>query len=392
MGFAAGHASAAEVPRGFSHDAYVWQRQWTPALTNALRSSASRIASWRVLAAEIGREKRLLRSMPDRAILRNTNRPVVLVFRIDGRVSEWHANVLLTEIVTVLADWRRSGLEISAIEIDHDCATFGLRPYAAFLASARRIIPQSVRLAITALPAWLGAAHLRAVLAEVDEAVFQVHSVVSPQHGLFDLALAREWVRQFATVTPVPFRVALPTYGSRVQWDENGRVLTVESEAPTRTRSSAEAFELEIQPESIATFLEELRSDTPRRLMGIAWFRVPTANDRRAWSQRTWEAVMDGQPLEARLEARAIPGDIDGVFDVVLENRGNRDGDLPTEVAVDAKANCLVADAVADYEFLREGGGIRFRRTHPGKLRADRRRVVGWIRCNEREVALNVVP
>src|SRR5260370_4747714 len=40
-----------ELPR----DAYIWQRQWTPAITAALEQNSDVMRAWRVLVAELGR-------------------------------------------------------------------------------------------------------------------------------------------------------------------------------------------------------------------------------------------------------------------------------------------------------------------------------------------------
>ena len=103
--------------------------------------------------------------------------------------------------------------------------------------------------------------------------------MLSPQQGLFDGPLALHWVRQYAAVTPKPFRVALPAYGmALLGFDAQGA--QVESESSLRVAGNGR--ELTVAPQQIADFLQTLAQQTPPRLRGIIWFRLPLADDRRA--------------------------------------------------------------------------------------------------------------
>jgi len=79
--------ASAPVGRVLPQDAYVWQRHWTPALTDAMTRSASLVRGWRVLAAQSDAAGGLHRVSVDREALRASNRPVVLVVRLDSHVS-----------------------------------------------------------------------------------------------------------------------------------------------------------------------------------------------------------------------------------------------------------------------------------------------------------------
>ena len=86
-------------------------------------------------------------------------------------------------------------------------------------------------------------------------------------------------MRQYAAVTPKPFRVALPAYGmALLGFDAQGA--QVESESSLRVAGNGR--ELTVAPQQIADFLQTLAQQTPPRLRGIIWFRLPLADDRRA--------------------------------------------------------------------------------------------------------------
>lgn len=365
-------------PVPLEHDVYVWQRQWSPAVTAALTQSADLVHAWRVLAAQTDASGRLLPVAIDRTALAATQRPVVLVIRIDGQLSSWDADALLTQVIALRDTWK--GAPLAGVEIDHDCGTARLPTYAGFLARLKSAL-RATPLSITALPAWLASAELERVAAQADEVVLQVHAVQSPRAGLFDPALARTWIDRFAARVHKPFRVALPTYGSRVAWDDDGRVVAVESEAPLLAGGS-EASELIAAPADVAQLLAGLRGDPPRGLAGIVWFRLPTAQDARAWSLPTWRAVIGGTPLKTSLVAFFQPGAAPGAVDIVLRNDGEVDGRLPGRIRL--PAGCTVADGVNGYVLAYAKAHPFLRRDRDGWLRAHYQRAVGWARCGDR--------
>jgi hypothetical protein len=369
------------------HDAYVWQRVWTPAVNQAMRDSAAAIHEWRVLAAQTDVQGRLQRFSPDESALIASGRPVIPVVRIDGQLAHWDETALLRDTLALWHDWQGSGVPLAGLEIDHDCASARLPAYAHFLAQLHAALPPQTMLSITALPTWLQSAGLRSVLAQVDQSVLQVHAVRDPRAGLFDAALALHWVKDYAGRSDKPFRVALPDYGSRVSWDAQGRLADVESEAATLD-FSADAHELLAQPQVIADFIRTLQRDPPPHLQGIAWFRLPTAQDLRAWSLPTWLAVIRGQSLDTQLQAYVHHSDVAGTFDVQLQNTGAIDAMLPLRVTL--PTGCMVADGVNGYRLQRDDNTVSLQRLQPGLLRAHHQRTIGWLRCPIKKGALHV--
>lgn len=374
-------------PPPLTHDAYIWQRVWTPALDEAMHESAAAIWQWRVLAAQTDAGGRLHPVTADRAALLSNGKPVVLVLRIDGQLGQWDEEALLADTLALWHDWQGSGLNLAGLEIDHDCGTARLPAYAHFLGRLHAALGSGVMLSITALPAWLGSPALDRVLAQVDQSVLQVHAVRDPRAGLFDPALAGHWAREYSARSRRPFLLALPNYGSRVSWDAQGRLASVQSEAATLDQRDA-MRELLVEPAALAAFLQQLQADPPAHLRGIAWFRLPTAQDQRAWSVSTWLAVIRGQSLQTRLEATARPGDMPGTQDLWLDNRGTIDAALPQTIGL--PASCALADGINGYRLQRQAQGLSLQRTQPGLLRALQQRKVGWARCQTDGVTLHV--
>lgn len=371
-------AACSQKPPPLPHDVYVWQRVWTPAVTAAVADAGGTVSGWRVLGAELDGQGVWRPADPDRAVLAATAKPVVLVVRIEGQLVRWDGAKLRRAVLALAEGWRRDGLTVAAIEIDHDCATARLLAYAEFLRLLRAEMPRDMQLSLTALPTWLGSPALDNVLARVDEAVLQVHAVSDPRGGLFDARRARAWMKDFGKRMNRPWRVALPAYGSRVVWDAQGRIAAIESERPALI-GGAISSELIASPQGMVDFLTALDRDRPPHLAGITWFRLPADGDARAWSLPTWRAVVGGQQLRPRLTVLAQAANSTGLYDVMLANHGTTDGVLPERVLLDGK--CTAADGINQYDIERRGDGFALRRATNGLMRPGGRRAIGWARC-----------
>ncbi len=106
------------------HDAYIWQRQWSPSLDRAVIASASRVRTWRVLAAEVDSRGQLVESSPHLDVLARAARPVIPVIRISGRLPDWDEHDLTRDLVrhtqTLVRRWRDAGVDVTGVEMDHD--------------------------------------------------------------------------------------------------------------------------------------------------------------------------------------------------------------------------------------------------------------------------------
>jgi hypothetical protein len=274
----------AAVP--LTHDAYVWQRAWTGAVRTSVAHAPSELAGLRVLTFEIARDGTATSPAVSIEALLRANRPITAVVRIDGsRVS---AETSLAPALERIERWRRAGVPVAGLEIDHDCATAALGVYAIWLEAnrpsaprgagegaaasfARAVRSDALRFSITALPTWANAPPdvLHVLAAAVDEIVLQVHAVQAP--AIFDPTTARRWVERFAAAVPAgtSLRVALPTY---------------------KVALGA------ANPDEVATLLRSLEHDPVAGVTGVVWFRLPVAADRAAWPAPVLAAVIRGAP------------------------------------------------------------------------------------------------
>ena len=354
---------------------YVWQRQWTPAHDAALRDSHTDFSTLRVLALQAFPQSGWSRARIDPALLKRDGRPLIAVVRLDGQLNGLDRDEVTAQIQQVLSDWQGQGLTLSGVEIDHDAGNARLPAYREFLTHLRGVLPASLPLSITALPAWLDSSELPALLATVDSSVLQVHAVSDPRRGLFDPDQARQWARAWSRNTSKPFYLALPAYGVALLPGAGGAPV-VESEVPIER--GGERRELLADPQQLSKLGAELRADPPAHLAGLIWFRLPLANDRRAWSLTTLIAVARGDTLDSRVGLKLSAQD--GLYDISLSNQGNLDSAWPERLTL-AVQGCEGADALAGYALQQRPDLLTFTRLRDGRIPAGGQRAIGWARC-----------
>lgn len=378
----AGCGSLSDAP--LSQQAYVWQRTWTPAVSEAVRDVPQPISAWRVLVAETDAAGGWRRFDPDVSALESGHRPLIAVIRIDGQRRVADADLLARDILRSF-DTFPNGVW-GSLEIDYDCPTNGLSRYARLLTALRARLPSGIGLSITALPTWIGSDRLRELLSIPNQSVLQVHSVIDPHRGLFDPTLARAWIEAYARISPRPFSIALPDYGSRVEFDTRGRLVDVisEDEDPGPERAGEE---LQAAPVSVARFLAALRVSHPSLLRGIVWFRLPVAGDQRIWSTETWGRVMSGEALKPHLVI-AVLKDSYGAYQVRLGNSGNVDAPMPGLVVV--PVGCPEADGEGPYEVQQRAGETVWQLSTARWLPVGHSVRVGWIRCRFEEEGVHL--
>lgn len=362
---------------------YVWQRVWTPAVTTAMERVDSYAFGWRILVAEADVRGAWKEFSSGATPTGTPSKPLTAVIRIEGQHGLQDSERLAAQFLTWVHA-QRTG-RWSTLEIDYDCPTRQLAGYTSLMKSLRRALPTSMRLSLTALPTWIPSPDLPALLSVADESVLQVHSVLDPHRGLFVGAVALNWATSYARVTNRPFSVALPDYGSRVAWDEAGHLLSVLSEEPA-PQSGPVQKELEADPRDVAAFLERLRTQHPRNLTGIVWFRLPVEGDERIWSLSCLESVIQGRPLISRRVVSAERDDF-GAYRVIVSNIGTVDMPLPRAVRMNS---CVQADGLTGYVVRHGSDDLSFVTGRSSMLRAGHRVAIGWTRCGFRQEALAI--
>ncbi len=378
-------------------EAYVWQRDWSPAVREAV-GQAKDFSSLVVLAAEVDlsqRAPRVVRVPLDAEALKGYGKPVGVAVRVltfPGLFADKPEAVRFLQglVRDVAAEARAKGIALAEIQIDYDCPAARLKDYRDLLASLKPAAAP-VPLTFTVLPVWLNQKYTFQKLSEAaDGYVLQVHSLEPPDDpGPGDIELtkpraARYWVEEAAEFER-PFRVALPTYSYQAAYDARGKLLGLLAEGPLVTFDPRVTIHTaRSDPAAMADLIRGWNRARPRQLTGILWYRLPVAGDRNNWTWPTLRAVMAGRAPQAQVKAVARKPQ-PGLVEIDLVNEGEANSPLPATVQVRWKDDSfLAADGLAGFGLRREGAR-EIRLEWPGRpagaaLHPGERRMVAWLR------------
>ncbi len=383
------------------HQAYIWQRVWTPAVVEAVRTHGTNFSQLVALKTEVAWERqgpKVHRVRIDYEALRECKVPLGLALRIGPFRGPFATNdpvaLMLQKLASEMVLEARSNQTIPAeLQLDFDCAESNLDGYRLWVqAIARKVAPLPVR--ITALPSWLKRSSFKPLAEAAGAYVLQVHSLVRPKNAqaeahLCDPDAARKAVEK-ADLIGIPFRVALPTYSYLLAFGTDGKFIGLSAEGPSGGwPENAEVREMNSNPTEIAGLVEHWRAHRPRHMGELIWFRLPSAQDTFNWRWPTLSAIMCGQsPRERmRVELRRVDA---GLMEIDLVNLGEID--FSSRLAVEVHwegARLVAADALNGFEILnQEPTAIRFQsKIRPVRIRTGERVTIGWVRLDqEREV------
>lgn len=322
------------------HEAYVWQRAWSAALTDRL-NDVQPLQGLVVLAAEMswtGGEAHTVMVAMDEPALVHTGKPIGLAIRINTFSGSFDAaaDQVANMVEQVVQRAERAGLHVDEVQLDFDCPTSKLGGYRAWVNAVRDKLPAEP-IAVTVLPSWMNSGDFGPLVSAAGGFVLQVHSVQRPESmadvpPLCEPRKAKQWVEQAARFG-VPFRVALPTYAYVLGFDASGKFIGAASEGGRRWPNGATLMRLSADADAMATLVRTWTDRRPALMTGLIWYRLPIASDTLNWRWPTLAAVMAGhvKPGEVRVEVTPAPA---GWLDVKLRNAGQTDVPMNVQVAL----------------------------------------------------------
>lgn len=381
-----------------ANDAYVWQRAWTPSVTQAVRTHAGAFGMLSVLVGEVtwtSTAPQVVRVTPHFATLQTV--PQDTEIGIALRVGSFHgpfapddatARFLRRTARECLDEATKSRVAVAEFQIDFDCAERHLDGYRVWIEALRRELAP-VPVVFTALPSWLNRSAFRRLAASSDGFVLQVHSLARPRllHEpavLCDPVAARQAVERAAQSTAgVPFRVALPTYGYLLAFGSNNAYLGASAEGPLPARPSGTQYrELSADPSAMAPLVADWTGDRPASMKGLIWYRLPVEGDRFNWQWRTLETVMAGRTPAARLEA-FLDSPSEGLTEVRVVNQGSADRTGPVAIRLSwSGARRLGADGIRGFEAVFTGPNDVLFTNAICRLPAGEGSRIGWVRLH----------
>lgn len=364
FGCVAAAASAA------THEAYVWQRQFTEEVVDAVRTFAPQLGGVCVLAAEVSWKPKpdVVRPAVNYKALAAVGKPIGLALRINDYPGAFAtdgttAKLLASLVRGMLAKAQEAGLTVAEVQIDYDCAESKLAGYRRWLTAFRAETDAvKTKLVITALPAWLKHGDFTMLARATDGFVLQVHSLERPKSPdaaftLCDPERAKAWARQ-ASAAGVPFRIALPTYGYLLGFDAKGKFLGLAAEGRLPVwPQGAQVRAIRADAPAMARLANELLAAPPAHCTGLIWFRLPVPGDRHNWAASTFSAVLRGEIPAAKLVA-TVEHPERGLAEIVIENRGQTTEPLPRDVALKwaTDMRLLAADGIGGFRLEIRGG------------------------------------
>lgn len=374
--------------------AYVWQREWTPAVSAAVVQAAPKLAGLVVFGADVswceGRPK-TLRCSIDWKTLRETHRPVGLAMRIAPWPGPFDDESITKELAgqaqALLERARQEQVPCDEFQIDFDCAQKKLAGYTLWLKALRQTV-KPVRFVITTLPAWLDEKDLPALLDQTDGWVLQVHSAMPEKTGArvsaCDPERARRWVAKAAKLHR-PYEVALSTYSAQAGYDESGKLLGLALDGiqpawPGGTR----VMQFDSDADALVKRVNEWQADHPPGMQGLLWYRLPVATDQRNWRWPTFAAVIEGRTPRHHL---TVETEGDNPVDLSLVNDGEADEEL-SEVRMRVTwdgSEPTASEALPGWNLKIETphSAIFFSLNQTPRLPPGARRSIGWLRFNQ---------
>ena len=372
---------------------YIWQREWTLAVVDALGEADRRMDGVVILGAEInlaGKKPEIAKATIDWDAVKRESEHCSLALRIAPfagpfRSDDAPAQAIVDLAKQLLSDARAHDVNLEEFQFDFDCAQKNLGSYRTWLIALKPIV-QPTRFVITVLPAWLNDSEFRKLVREVDGYVLQVHSVpmsAGTNAKLSDARLAREWVGKAARFG-MPFAVALPTYRCAAGYGPDGKLLSVAMDSvqpvwPPGTR----VLEFGADADEIAALVNDWQKTRPAQLRELIWYRVPIATDTRNWRWPTLSAVMSGRLPEHTLN---ILQEGENPIDLSIFNAGEADERFNANVTATWNGAGLTAsDALAGWNMKSENGRAIFRVTasHGMRLPPGATRKIGWLRFDQ---------
>jgi len=381
------------------HSAFVWQRDWSPAVQSAITRHKRNFASLVPLAAEVrftptGPEAFLVPL--DWQSLQSLPHPLEIALRIGpyrdtGPTSHQRAGQFLAGLAaSIQATAAGNGVLVSEIQLDFDCPESRLDDYRIWLQTIQSAVPRT-RVTVTALPSWLDRSSCARLARAAGGYVLQVHSLSKPDDDdspitLCDPAAARRAVETAGRIG-VPFRVALPTYGYLTAFDANGKFLGLSAEGPdVRWPPFARTKRVMADPDELAALVRDWTRDRPACLRGLLWYRLPVDGDRLNWSWPTLAAVIRGQSPAARLETR-LETPRPGLVEITLTNTGNRAATLASGVRIRwTDARLVAGDGWRGFQLIRNGADSAQLQPPADSIRSplapEQSVRIGWLRLD----------
>lgn len=394
-------------------DVYVWQRDWSPAVREAVADESGHFRRFVILAAEISPRSpsgRVAEINPDYAGVAKSVREIGLAIRIaplplkdtDAMAPDSSQTVQICQVaVRAIANAQRAGLRVDELQIDFDCAESKLAGYENWVDAIKRAITPT-RVVITVLPSWMKHATFAELVRSAGSYILQVHSLHKPNGpddpmNLCDIAEARQYAAQAAKLG-VPFRVAFPTYSYMAGFSPDGKLLGLSADGPAASWPVGTILRvMHSDPVALGSQVAQWLAKPPLGMTGIIWYRLPIAGEAMNWRAITLHEVMAGRSPKPRVAVQLVHTQA-ALVDIFLANTGDADGPIAGSVNTSLPASEVIAsEAMGGFDRIdTPTGNVSFSAANSPTQRwiaPGERLEVGWLRLSaDKEVQADVTP
>ena len=268
---------------------YIWQRQWTEAVTQAADAVAAEELF--ILRAELeitNNEWQWQRiSIPEKY------QTSTAVLRVPAKALH-NPEKLINELYH-----ENTSLKTKKIQFDIDVPESQLKHYAQILSLLKMRLP-GYELSITLLPCHLNCQESKTVIQAVDWWVLQLHGITVPTHRkekyqLMDRTVVATALKK-ARTTQSQFKIALPTYAYVLSFHADGTFRRLYSEGFS---GNGDTSNLELAAPDLQFIASIIRANPD---IDLLWFRLPVKNDRWTLSTDTLTLLSQGITPKEKLE------------------------------------------------------------------------------------------
>ncbi|CAK7191834.1 hypothetical protein COMNV_00014 [Commensalibacter sp. Nvir] len=355
--------------------AYIWQKKWLKTLDISIKQSSPYIEAWHFLAGEYEPEGIIRYPNINFKLLKKTSLPLIAVYRFD-RLHPLPSSKELLNLIQNSPAFKE--FHIHSIELDLDWPSLKLMAYVTLIRELRRQLPNDIRFYFTALPDWLNSASFPQLTEQAEAPILQLHAIENPKEGIFNEKKAQVYINQMNRLSKKPFYIALPTYGLKVNWLPSGNLAFIAGENKTALNYAGHEFYSD--PILLSRFVAKLELNTPRKLKGLIWFRLPVSNDQRNWSLKTWKALLTKERLySSYIILFNKDKNLAHIFTIEILNTGNTPLSLPKKINL----TCSIGDGFFPYTITNDNNdnAMLILTNFPYLLNTDTRLQVGWMRC-----------
>lgn len=390
----------ATICYAYENNIYIWQRSWDENIRSAVRDIEPCSSHFIILCGDLKYADNKPAFTPVNIrweYFKPGKSTVTLAFRINTYASQLFTNdsalnqvvIDIKEIIdSAISAAQKEGTKIKGIQFDYDCPTSKLDRYEAFLKVCNEKFP-SIPISITALPAWLDSGNFINLVKQTSYYVLQLHSFEKPKNineanNIFPRDKAGAYLDKASGLNH-PYYISLPTYGYEVVFTKEGKFVGLRAEnMPTLWGKDIDHGVAMTDPNELIKFIGKIKTNKPKDLLGVCWFRLPLKTDEFNWDIKTLIAVINEKAPSLLFKAE-IESSKDGLYNLYIINAGEQNTFRMISFDLSwPKEASLIYDILGKYQIqsAKESNSLHIEGLPP---KVGGKSLVAWFRATDKD-------